>query len=268
VISFTQLAIVSALALAAPLIVQLRPGLRIPSAVAEIALGVALGPSGLGWVHLDSPVQVLSDLGLAMLLFLAGLEIDVRALRPYARRLFGGYALSVALAVVVALLIGQVEDLDSPVFVGFALASSTVGLTVPILRDAGVTTTRFGQAVLAGASVGEFGAILLPRVRRFLEHLCSALTEATGNSPAGRQSVDATVNRMTRPQLQGLIAVSENLSSDAAARSLGISQPSLHRSARELERELRRKDAALAETAALLVLRKKAEALWGKDEDE
>jgi len=35
-----------------------------------------------------------------------------------------------------------------------------------------------------------------------------------------------------------------------------------------LERELRRKDAALAETAALLVLRKKAEAIWGKDEDE
>jgi len=35
-----------------------------------------------------------------------------------------------------------------------------------------------------------------------------------------------------------------------------------------LERELRRKDAALAETAALLVLSKKAEAIWGKDEDE
>jgi hypothetical protein len=37
---------------------------------------------------------------------------------------------------------------------------------------------------------------------------------------------------------------------------------------KQLERELRRKDAALAETAALLVLRKKAEAIWGKDEDE
>ena len=45
---------------------------------------------------------------------------------------------------------------------------------------------------------------------------------------------------MTRPQLQSLIAVSENPSFDAAARSLGISEPSLHRSARELERELRR----------------------------
>jgi len=91
-----------------------------------------------------------------------------------------------------------------------------------------------------GCYVTEFGAILLPRVRRFLEYLRSALTEATGSSPAGRQSMDATINRMTRPQLQSLIAVSENQSFDAAARSLGISQPSLHRAARELERELRR----------------------------
>jgi DNA-binding transcriptional LysR family regulator len=89
-----------------------------------------------------------------------------------------------------------------------------------------------------GCYVTAFGAILLPRVRRFLEYLRSALTEP--NSPAGRQSIDATVNRMTRPQLQSLIAVSENPSFDAAARSLRISQPSLHRSARELERELRR----------------------------
>jgi LysR family transcriptional regulator of gallate degradation len=89
-----------------------------------------------------------------------------------------------------------------------------------------------------GCYVTEFGAILLPRIRRFLEHLRSALTEP--GSSAGRQSMDATVNRITRPQLQSLIAVSENPSFDAAARSLNISQPSLHRSARELERELRR----------------------------
>jgi LysR family transcriptional regulator of gallate degradation len=92
----------------------------------------------------------------------------------------------------------------------------------------------------SGCYVTELGAILLPRVRRFLEYLRSALTEPSANSSAGRQSIDATVNRITRPQLQSLIAVSENLSFDAAARSLRISQPSLHRSARELERELRR----------------------------
>ena len=91
-----------------------------------------------------------------------------------------------------------------------------------------------------GCYATESGGILLPRIRRFLEHLRSALTEPGGSSPAGRQSADATINRITRPQLQSLIAVSENPSFDAAARSLSISQPSLHRSARELERELRR----------------------------
>jgi DNA-binding transcriptional LysR family regulator len=91
-----------------------------------------------------------------------------------------------------------------------------------------------------GCYVTEPGAMLLPRVRRFFEGLRSALTEPSGNSPAGRQSIEATVNRITRPQLQSLIAVSEHPSFDAAARSLKLSQPSLHRSARELERELRR----------------------------
>jgi LysR family transcriptional regulator of gallate degradation len=92
----------------------------------------------------------------------------------------------------------------------------------------------------SGCYVTEPGAVLLPRVRRFFERLRAAMTEPSGNSPAGRQSIDATINRITRPQLQSLIAASEHPSFDAAARSLKISQPSLHRSARELERELRR----------------------------
>ena len=68
-------------------------------------------------------------------------------------------------------------------------------------------------------------------------------------------------------------------SREACEQANSLAQPSKTRREREeekaakkrikqLERELRRKDAALAETAALLVLRKKAEALWGKDEDE
>jgi DNA-binding transcriptional LysR family regulator len=92
----------------------------------------------------------------------------------------------------------------------------------------------------SGCCTSEPGMILLPRVRRFFENLRAALTDFCGNAPAGRQSIDAVVHRITRPQLQSLIAVSENPSFDAAARSLGISQPTLHRAARELERELRR----------------------------
>jgi DNA-binding transcriptional LysR family regulator len=92
----------------------------------------------------------------------------------------------------------------------------------------------------SGCYVTEIGAVLLPRVRNFFERLRSALIDLGGVAWTGRRGIDATVNRITRPQLRSLIAVSENESFDAAARSLKISEPSLHRSARELERELRR----------------------------
>ncbi len=160
-ISFATLAAVMAIALIAPLVVNMRPSLRVPSAVVEIVLGIILGPSGFGWIHVDRPLAILSTLGLALLLFLAGLEIDARRLRHGLGRMGVAYLLSVGLAILVALALSQVEEIDSPLFVAFALASSTVGLVVPILRDANETETRFGQLALAGTSIGEFGAIVL-----------------------------------------------------------------------------------------------------------
>jgi LysR family transcriptional regulator, regulator for genes of the gallate degradation pathway len=91
-----------------------------------------------------------------------------------------------------------------------------------------------------GCYVTEFGAVLAPRVRRFFEKLREALADLGNPSSAGRQSTRAVVSRITGPQLRSLIAISENPSFDAAARSLQISEPSLHRSARDFEREVRR----------------------------
>jgi DNA-binding transcriptional LysR family regulator len=91
-----------------------------------------------------------------------------------------------------------------------------------------------------GCYVTELGAVLVPRVQRFFEKLREALADPGTSSSAGRQSIDATVKRITGPQLRSLIAISENPSFDAAARSLKISEPSLHRSARDFEREVRR----------------------------
>ena len=78
-VSFVNLLAVVAVALAVPLVLGFLPRLRVPSAVFEIVAGVVLGPGGLGLVHPDLPVRVLSVVGLAFLLFLAGLEIDLAA---------------------------------------------------------------------------------------------------------------------------------------------------------------------------------------------
>jgi Kef-type K+ transport system membrane component KefB len=80
-LSLAGVVLVAAVAFAVPLFLGLSPRLRLPSVVLEIVVGIVLGPSVLGWVQVDLPVQVLSLLGLAFLLFLAGLEIDVHELR-------------------------------------------------------------------------------------------------------------------------------------------------------------------------------------------
>ena len=75
---YTNLLIVVAVGFAAPLVLGFIPKLRMPSVVLELVAGIVVGPSVLGWVHVDPPVAVLSAVGLAILLFLAGLELGDR----------------------------------------------------------------------------------------------------------------------------------------------------------------------------------------------
>jgi LysR family transcriptional regulator of gallate degradation len=128
----------------------------------------------------------------------------------------------------------------------FTSAAREVNLSQPALtqslRSLEVRLhARLFERRRSGSYLTELGVILLPRIRRFFDHIRSALAEPTVGAPfTGRQSADATINKLTRPQFRSLIAISENQSFEAAARWLGIAQPSLHRSAKELERELRR----------------------------
>ena len=80
-VSFDNLLIVFVIAVAVPLLLGFARRLRVPSVVIEIIVGVIVGLSVLGWVQIDLPVQILALFGLAFLLFLAGLEIDLKGLR-------------------------------------------------------------------------------------------------------------------------------------------------------------------------------------------
>src|SRR3954452_8559578 len=100
-ISFTSVAVIAVVAVLAPLVVGFT-GVRLPAIVLEILLGIVVGPQVLGWASNDEPVQVLSLIGLAFLLLLAGLEIDFDRLRGRLLRITGlGYAVSFGLALVV-----------------------------------------------------------------------------------------------------------------------------------------------------------------------
>ena len=163
---FDNLLVVAVVALAAPLVVALvptvLPALRLPAVVVEIVVGVVLGPSVLGVVEADLPVQVLAVIGLAFLLFMVGLELDVRALRG---RVLGiaalGYLLSLALGGGVGLAVAAAGWVDGPLLVAIALSATSLGLIVPVLKDAGQTGSAMGRLTVASATFADVAAILL-----------------------------------------------------------------------------------------------------------
>ena len=161
-IHFTNLLVVVAVGLLAPLLLGFFPRFRLPAIVLEIVLGIVIGPSGLGWVKPDLPVSILALVGLAFLLFLSGLEIDVERLRGRVLKLTAlGFVVSFAIAIVLGLALKAGGFVRSPLFVAIVLVATSLGVIVPVLKDSGNISSSFGQLVIAAASIADFGAIIL-----------------------------------------------------------------------------------------------------------
>src|SRR5215203_38383 len=160
--SFSNLLIVMAVAFSAPLVLGLFPRLQLPSVVLEIVAGIVIGPSVLGIAEVDQTVEVVALLGLAFVLFLAGLEIEFDRLRGRVLRLTGlAFVLSFAIALIVSLGLEAGGLVDTPLLVAIILCATSLGVLVPVLKDAGEISSTFGQLIIAAASIADFGAIIL-----------------------------------------------------------------------------------------------------------
>ena len=134
--SLTNLLIVCVVAFAAPFLLGLFPGVRLPSVVLEIVAGIVVGPSALGLVEADQAVAVVALIGLTFVLFLAGLEIDFSRLRgPVLRLTLLGFGLSFGLAVAVSLGLSAAGLVDTPLLVAIILCATSLGVLVPVLKE-------------------------------------------------------------------------------------------------------------------------------------
>jgi Kef-type K+ transport system membrane component KefB len=161
-VSFNSLAVVLAVAFFSRLVLGLVPRFRVPGVVIEIILGIVIGPSVLGWAKADEPVQILALVGLAFLLFLSGLEIQLDQLRGRVLRVAAlGLGVSVVLGLAAGYLLDATGLIANPLLVGITLVATSLGLVIPVLKEGGLSTTPFGQLVIVGATLGDFTAVLL-----------------------------------------------------------------------------------------------------------
>jgi Kef-type K+ transport system membrane component KefB len=153
---------VATVAFGVPFFLGFFPRVRIPAVTLELVAGIIVGPAVLGWIEPGPVVSVVASIGVAFLLFLAGLELDVHVLKgaPLVRGSLS-YLLSFALAFAIMAPLGASGFILSPLLVAIALSATSVGILVPVLRDTGQLDTAVGRFTISGSSVAEVGTIAL-----------------------------------------------------------------------------------------------------------
>ncbi len=136
-------------------------GLILPAVVLELVFGILIGPQVLG-LNPGGAISFFSDLGLGLLFFFAGYEIDVGRILGRPLRLgVLGWLLSLALAYAIGGALAAAGVVLSLLYTGSALATTAIGMLIPILSDTGDLDTGFGTYLLGAGAAGEFGPILL-----------------------------------------------------------------------------------------------------------
>jgi len=155
--------VITAVAAVAALTVALLPRrVAPPVVVLELLLGIVVGPQVLDLAQNDDFTEFFGNLGLGMLFFFAGYELDFERLRGRPLVLAGaGWVLSLALAYGIGGALAAAGIVLSLLYTGSAIATTAIGTLIPILRDVGELRTKFGTYLLGAGAAGEFGPILL-----------------------------------------------------------------------------------------------------------
>lgn len=136
--------------------------LRLPGLIGLLVAGVVLGQSGLGWLeHKSETMELLSGIGKVYLMFVAGLEIDLRQFRKSRDRSLGFGFLTFIVPMVTGIILGRLFDFswNASVLIGSLLASHTL-LAYPIVSQIGAVANE-AVMVTIGATIFTDTAALL-----------------------------------------------------------------------------------------------------------
>jgi Kef-type K+ transport system membrane component KefB len=149
--------------LAAKLAGLLSLRIGMPAVFGELLVGLALGPSLFNVVELDKTTKIIAEIGVVLLMFMAGLETDVKAMQSVGRPAFltalGGLVLPLAGGTATMLVFGG--DLKTAVLVGAVLMATSVSISAQTLRELGLMRTREGTVVLGAAIIDDVLGVLI-----------------------------------------------------------------------------------------------------------
>ena len=137
--------------------------IRLPDVVGQIVAGCVIGPSLLGWITPSEPLEVLSEIGVVLLLFAVGLETRLEDVKRV-----GGSAFAVgAIGVIVPFVCGTFwahsigPDWPRSLFVAAAFVATSAGITASVLKELGALRRTESRVILGAAVIDDILAMLL-----------------------------------------------------------------------------------------------------------
>nr|MBN2277398.1 cation:proton antiporter [candidate division Zixibacteria bacterium] len=135
--------------------------LKLPSIAGFILSGVLVGPRGLGLIHDSHQVEILAEIGVALLLFGIGLELALKKLRRLWKLAVIGGVLQVGLTASAAYLICKMFGFEgnSAIFIGFVLALSSTAIVLRGLQQRGEVDAPHGRLILGILVFQDFSVV-------------------------------------------------------------------------------------------------------------
>ncbi|WP_324718983.1 monovalent cation:proton antiporter-2 (CPA2) family protein [Salinimicrobium sp. HB62] len=131
-------------------VVLLLQRLRLPSVLGFLVTGIIIGPFGFGLIENPEQVELLSEIGVILLMFVIGMELSLKQLASMKRTVFLGGFMQVGLSIVVTAFIFFVlgSSWNEAVFTGFLFSLSSTAIVLKILYDRNEITAPHGRMAL------------------------------------------------------------------------------------------------------------------------
>ncbi|MGD2050601.1 MAG: cation:proton antiporter, partial [Chloroflexota bacterium] len=168
------LLLITGLATLIPVLAKRLDRFGVPIVVYEILAGMIVGTSGLNLIETSPILTFLAEFGFAFLMFLSGLELDLRLLTPTGAAIDGErrwtqplplgaliFLGTLLLAFIASSLFAPPGASSNPILLGLILSTTSLGVVVPVLKERDLTASLFGQYILVAASIADFATLLL-----------------------------------------------------------------------------------------------------------
>lgn len=135
----------------------------IPDVIGQILVGIVAGPAVLGWIHQAAMIEEFQEIGVIVLMFIAGLESDLSLLKKYLKPAMAVAVGGMALPIVVMGLASQLFGLQwfESLFIGVIFSATSVSISVAVLREFNQIDSKEGATVLGAAVADDIGGVLI-----------------------------------------------------------------------------------------------------------